>query len=257
MFKSTLVLTAAVLFLVGFAACDTAENVESKTSALAVSGWPQGLDCGLGYYRNGVDVVHGYCEGVSTGDATGNVCNPAYMTRCTNGVSCASGFGIGVDGDQGLCNPWGLYHQQLLSSTGGVTTANTDQLLLPKGTACGFKDNCHDNTLTCMGYDPAHSCPPGWTAKVGSDINNPSSCNGGPGGYVWCEYQDPNNLCTGSCQLADQPSGIVCGIDDNDRHNGQCLGMVTDSACPSGWSRNGWFDDGRSAGHGIGWCTKI
>jgi hypothetical protein len=126
------------------------------------------------------------------------------------------------------------------------------------GTACGFKDNCNNSGLTCIGFDPAHSCPPGWVAKVGSDSNAPGSCNGGPGGFVWCEYQDPNALCTtGSCPLTDQPSGIVCGIDDNDRHNGQCLGVQTDSVCPPGWAHKGWYDDGRSAGHGIGWCTKV
>jgi hypothetical protein len=246
-----------VLSLAGLVACGDQSDVEVKASALGVSGWPQGMDCGLGYYRNGVNVVDGVCQGFRTGNANIDWCDQSAMGRCDVAGSCAPGFGVGPDGDRGLCAPWGFYHQHLLSSTGGVTLTNTDQLFLPKGTACGFKDNCNDPALTCMGFNPAVSCPPGWVKKVGSDSNAPASCNGGPGGFVWCEYQDPNNLCTGTCQLQDQPAGIVCGIDDNDRHNGQCLGQSTDSACPPGWARKTWFDDGRSVGHGIGWCTKI
>jgi hypothetical protein len=231
------------------------EGVEIKTSALGVLGWPQGLDCGLGYYRNGANVAFGVCQGTATANAWVDTCTSGAISTC-QGWGCAPGFSIGIDGDRGLCAPWGFYHQQLSSSTGDVTTLNTDQLFLPKGTACGFKDNCNNNTVTCMGFDAAHQCPKGWIARVGSDLNAPSSCNGGPGGFVWCEYLDPNNLCTGDCQLVNQPAGLVCGITDNDRRNGLCLGQRTDIACPAGWARKGWYDDGRSGGHGIGWCTK-
>jgi hypothetical protein len=74
---------------------------------------------------------------------------------------------------------------------------------------------------------------------------------------VWCEYQDPHDLCTTTaCQVDNQPFGLVCGITDNDRNNGQCLGQLTTSGCPAGFTRYGYFDDGRSAGHGVGWCAK-
>jgi hypothetical protein len=247
-----------MLAVTTLAACGTEENAtETTAGALGVTGMPQGLTCGMGYYTDYRNVQSGYCKGYSTANAysmcSGNTCTSGFDL----GPS-APGFHVAGDGDRGrgLSGAglgWGFYHQSLSASTGGVTTANTDQLYLPKGTACGFKEACNgDSGETCMGYDSNHSCPPGWVQRVASDIKAPSGC-----GFVWCEYQDPNNLCIGDCQLTNQPSGIVCGIDDNDRHNGQCLGVQTDSACPAGWQHQGSYDYGRSPNHGVGWCTKI
>jgi hypothetical protein len=103
-----------------------------------------------------------------------------------------------------------------------------------------------------MDFDANVSCPAGWTKKVASDMKAPSGC-----GFVWCEYQDPNNLCTTqACQHTNQPYGLACGITDNDRNNGQCMGRLTTQGCPLGYVRYGYFDDGRSPGHGVGWCSR-
>jgi hypothetical protein len=231
----------------------------SATSVWAqgVSGQPQGLVCGLGYYNNETNIAMGACEGYQTASAEPywDNCSSQFAIVICNGdrISCASGFLPETDGDTGLCSPWGFYHQAAWPGTAGLNASNSAELLLPKGTACGFKEECHDSSVhtTCMGYDAHVSCPPGWLPKAANDINAPGGC-----GFVWCEYQDPSNLCTGACQLTNQPTGIVCGIDDNDKHNGQCLGVQTDSGCPAGWEHHGFYDDGRGSGHGVGWCSK-
>jgi hypothetical protein len=226
--------------------CETPpDEVEKVTQKLGVSGWPQGLVCGMGYYRNGQDVVRGFCQGEVTALAASNT----QIFQCGN--FCARGFHCAADGDHGLSAPWGLYHQAFNFNSGGVSAATADQLFLPRGTACGFKESCNNTAETCMGFDANVSCPAGWLKKQGSDMRAPSHC-----GFVWCEYQDPFNLCNGTCQNFDQPSGLLCGVTDNDRNNGQCLGFQTKFGCPPGWDRHGWFDTGRSPGHGIGWCRK-
>lgn len=103
-----------------------------------------------------------------------------------------------------------------------------------------------------MGFDAKFSCPAGWVQKISTDMNAASGC-----GFSWCEYQDPNNLCTTTaCKLDNQPVGLVCGITDGDRNNGQCQGILTTQGCPAGYVRSGFYDDGRPAGHGVGWCQK-
>ena len=226
-----------------------------QTASAVLNGLPAGLTCGLGYYRNGVNVAMGRCQGLATATAAYSDCYPDSITMCIPNwpnMSCAPGFLASADGDRGLCLPWGLYHQSLQAGLNDL--ANADQLALPQGTACGFKESCNDTSETCMGLDPRQTCPKGWVRKVASDSNAPSNC-----GYYWCEYQDPNHLCTGNCQYQNQMSGLVCGISDNDRPSthGTCLGVNTATGqCPAGWAWYGWFDDGRSVGHGIGWCYK-
>ena len=239
-----------------FGGCDgtsTGDKVEEVTSALVTAGKPQGFTCGLGYYRNCVNVDSGNCNGVLTGDTGGNCANGNWYFNTNAGP----GYHLDADGDRGLGPFWGLYHQAWTTSDTNVN-ANSASLLLPKGTACGFKDNCNDHGELCMGLDAAFSCPSGWNKMVASDINAPSSCNGGPGGFVWCEYQDPGNVCTGTCQTTDQPYGTVCGISDNDRTPaGKCLGVTnTNSTCPPGYTWHGRYDDGRSVGHGVSWCSR-
>ena len=107
-----------------------------------------------------------------------------------------------------------------------------------------------------MGFDPATGqCPVGWTARVGVDFNPPAV-----GTWVWCEYQDPNNLGANGSWSATVPPGLACGMADTDGPPGNCLGIDTRNTdglahCPASMFRSAFFDDSRSAGHGVGWCA--
>lgn len=200
-----------------------------------IVGTPAGFTCGVAY-KNGSPVVDGACQGAHTLSGT-----PAFN------------FHIVSEGDFGLSSGNGFFSQALSFSSGDVS--QPDFLELPKGTACGFKHTCNSRNETCLGNDPATSCPIGWMRRSGSDINASSGCN-----YVWCEYQDPHNLCTtATCEITNAPLGLACGISDNDMgtlQQGQCLGGLTVNGCPLGYTRHGFFDSGRSSGHGIGWCSR-
>jgi hypothetical protein len=259
-------LSAVGLLVVGtFGACGDSASpdnaLEEVTSELATPGKPQGLTCGIGYYRNCVNVDMGICDGVETGYTTGN-CNSGNWSFT---LGNATGLHNAADGDRSCYAPWGFYHQAWTNSDPNVN-ANSAWLLLPKGTACGFKDNCNNYTELCMGLDPANSCPSGWNMMFSGDAGAPAKCNHngpggspGPGAFVWCEYQDPNHVCNGTCQTTDQLYGTVCGISDNDKTNyGECLGVFPGATgtCPAGYQWHGRFDDGRSVGHGLSWCSR-
>jgi len=238
---TSLVLAACLL------GCDGApdDGVE-VTSALESTGLPSGAVCGLQYRRPGSIVYGTACEGVPA--FNGPIAENTLCAGENNPTVVPPGFALERDGDRGLpvCN--GFSHWRF-NQASGVDPRN---FRLPKGTACGFKEACNNRGETCMGLDANVQCPMGWSKKVSSDLHAPSGC-----GFVWCEYQDPNNLCTTrACQYDNQPFGLVCGVTDNDRNNGQCQGIPTTSGCPWGYSRYGYFDDGRSAGHGVGWCAK-
>jgi hypothetical protein len=221
-------------------------DIETVTSAFESTGMPTGAVCGLAYRRPGSAVYgNNHCEGFRT------------LVTFPNNTLCAvdgpfptttNGYLKVADGDRGLpaCN--GFYHYRF----NRVGTVDSRQYRLPRGTACGFKEACNNSGESCMGFDANVSCPPGWFKKSAWDLNAPSGC-----GFVWCEYQDPNNLCTAEpCISKNQPFGHVCGITDSDRDNGQCVGTPTTYGCPAGYTRYGYFDDGRSAGRGVGWCAK-
>jgi hypothetical protein len=118
-----------------------------------------------------------------------------------------------------------------------------------------------------MGYNPAKAfgmemsftslpgCPPGWSPKAAFDMSSTI------GYWTWCEYQDPKNLSPGSLQT---PDGVVCGLALNDSPVvvGQCMGQNTNggsdvTSCPANTNMKSshWRDDGRSSGHGLGFCT--
>lgn len=210
------------------------EQVETVVSDIV--GQPLGLTCGVAY-TNGSPVVDGACMGVRTLGGT-----PAFN------------YHIAFQGDFGLSSGQGFYSQNLSFSGGDVS--QPDFLELPKGTACGFKHSCQTSqNETCLGHDPFTDCPIGWTQRFGSDLNAPGGCI-----FAWCEYTDPHNVCTTStCEVTNVPLGLACGISDNDvsvGQQGQCLGGLTINGCPAGYVRHGFFDDGRSGGHGIGWCAR-
>ena len=235
---------------------DLDDDIVSTASALTVFDRPQGLTCGLAY-NPGVGWVKGVCDGVNTRHIyflwNGNV------RVWYDEIGTVPGFTYVLDGDQGLYPGYGYSHQRLTTSSPGVNLTNTHQLVLPKGTACGFKETCNNAGETCMGKDPAgwiDPCPNGWVKRSASDIRGPSGC-----GFVWCEYQDPSNLCDSLCMLLAQSRGLVCGLTDSDKPfgsgGGQCQGGSTQTSCPSGWQRYGNYDDGRPSGHGLGWCSKV
>jgi hypothetical protein len=223
------------------------DATETKIGALVpgpgINASPQGLTCGMAYYSGSTPIVDNTCVG-----------------RLTKEQAPAVGFALVNDGDRGASSGSGFYHQGWTTSDPAIVTSgpneNTDQLELPPGTACGFKELCNDAGQTCMGYDPAQNhCPPGWAARVSSDLGAPGGCN-----FVWCEYLDPNHTCPlgSSCAATSGfARGTACGINDNDRNTGSCFGVVTTqtSTCPSGYTKFGFYDAGRRAGHGIGWCA--
>jgi hypothetical protein len=245
--------------------CGAEESpVETKTSELVIGDRPEGFVCGLAYSNSSdfgmpsLTPVNGRCMGFST------------LNNFRGAPGTPAGFAAVRDGDAGLPGSiLGFFHQYQTTSTytGAPDPAYSRVLRLPKGTACGLRHtgSCQGtNSLRCMGHDPAVSCPLGWQRKQASDINGPSGC-----GFMWCEYLDPNSLCTSNdCVFNLQPAGIVCGLSDSDypalptngvATQGRCMGMATPSGCPTSWAwqRFGNFDDGRSAGHGLTWCTKL
>jgi hypothetical protein len=252
-----------LLALLG-SACGELENeldddIVSTASALTHFDQPQGLLCGLNYSRGYNDnPVKGVCDGVTTRNAY-TILNGTITTYYVD-IGAVPGFTWVNDGDRGLPSFWGYSHQRLTSSSPSVNLTNTHQLLLPKGTACGFKETCNNAGETCMGKDPAgwiDPCPLGWVKRSASDMNAPSGC-----GFVWCEYQDPSNLCDALCQLLAQTRGMVCGLTDASKPlgsgGGQCLGASTQflTSCPAGWKRYGNYDSGRPPLYGLGWCSK-
>jgi hypothetical protein len=255
------VLRAAFGFLVvGLVASGCGERaaegvvVESTTSPLSIKVLPTGTTCGLGYYKDGNTIVKGICNGASTLNPTRFQCSPLGAICISTGTSTPTpGAHLAADGDRGLGSGWGFYHQTFDASPGSGDVADSAFYALPSGTACGFKEACNDSGETCMGFNANVSCPSGWVRRVSSDLHAPSGC-----GFVWCEFQDVSQNCPDDCGLTTYwiPSGTVCGITDGDRNNGQCLGFSTLLGCPSGWTRYGFLDDGRPAGHGVGWCVK-
>jgi hypothetical protein len=218
------------------------DDVEAKTAAVTgVSALPQGLVCGMAYQWDSSTRLVNFCAGKNT-------FQPPY----------SNGFEQQYVGDRGLAYGNGFYDQSY-ASVYAASPFDSANLILPKGAVCGFKRGCFDFTTTCMGINAAENCPFGWRMKVGSDLNAPAGCN-----YNWCEYQDPNSLCPNGNCLPSIPTGLVCGLTDNDAgtdpfRKGQCLGLdVNTQACPGGvMVRRGWYDWGRPSHHGLGWCETF
>lgn len=228
------------------------EPVDGDVSASASALYdvlPTGVTCGV-TYKNGSYVISSYCNSSSI----------AHPSGLPNGYITYS------DGDAGLSNGNGFYHQSYNQFYSGYYDhANVN---LPQGTVCGFKHTGHGDSSTCHGADPEkHEVPTGWTLRIGGDAGAPSGSN-----FTWYEYDDIYGNCTaGNCSL---PAGTACGMTDSDRGpNGWCMGRPTgahrwpehsgDDNCPAGftWSGkiaggSGFWDAGRSSGHGIGWCVK-
>jgi hypothetical protein len=197
---------------------------------------PIGMMCGLSYKNLWERWVDGICA----------------FSRTLGPEPPEPGYQVYIAGDTGLAPNDGFRHQ----AWAGDPSQDSSQLYLPKGTDCGMKNGCWDHTATCMGMDPSQQCPYGWEKRSAADYKAPAGCV-----FEWCEYQDPGNLCPGgNCPV---PNGLTCGLTDNEgfanpNHIGRCLGKQTwAEGCPAGFVRRGFYDNGRSAGKGVGWCEKL
>ncbi|HEX4416851.1 MAG TPA: WSC domain-containing protein [Kofleriaceae bacterium] len=199
---------------------------------------PQGLTAGLAYVGSFGQVI-----GAAAYEA---------LTPSGNG----DGFVLRSDGDVGMPSNTGFYHQELAS--GGLTEASTSaSFKLFPGTACGFHHTLNDPGRTCMGYDPANNqCPGGWLPRKHFDMSS------GSGYYVWCEYQDPNNLCTNpaappfpnitDCLSLARDSGYANTVTSNTDAAG--FAAITNGTCIAGWTATPYFDSGRPSGSGLAFC---
>jgi hypothetical protein len=223
------------------------EQVESMESSASVgtATWPQGMACGMIHTDY---APHASCNGYRTRDQL----HPQYAKAEV--------------GDYGLSAGHGFVTQTRASSAGDVSDTKT--LNLPRGTVCGLWHHNGDfkpqNGQPCMGtwqhqrrsaFGSTYTslCPEGFALKYADDRNAPQYA-----GFAWCEYQDPNGRCNfGECDRL-VPVGTICGLRDSDYAPAQqsyCRGYGGNQ-CPNGWYFRGFFDAGRSAGHGLGWCEK-
>jgi hypothetical protein len=246
-------------YLTAIALLSGAVGLPKLARAQTSTGVPQGFACGLSYYDGNV------CGGTAFSCSIAWAF-PATMTYDNNHGVCnitknqLSGFVSRADGDWGgQPTGFGFYHF-------GSSVANSTpsaQYLLPKGTVCGLKEQANDPSVTCMGWDSNVSCGPsnsGWKQKFRNDSGGPN----GTGRWVWCEYQDPNNLCTTrDCYLTQQPLGTVCGASDTDRvypgnaGGGQCMGLSPSIAHCSSLGYNYFaHDENAPNGSGLGYCIK-
>lgn len=234
-----LVLTACAE--VEFPAMDTADSAafEAEEKSGALGRLPEGLTCGLIYYRGSIEAVTDlYCG--------------SYQTRRYSSISSYTRVSTG---DWGLSSGQGYYHMDRNSNSSGLNNSDSRSVYLPAGAVCGLGHSRNASSETCMGYTTLSSCPSGWTRRTATD----DSASGGY--WHWCEYQDPNNLCTASSCYASSslPRGTICGLGDNGGGAyGTCLGRTVTSggACPSGYAFYGRYDRGASSGYGLGWCAK-
>jgi len=255
------------------------------TTALALparaQSLPQGLTCGLSYQTNEFTVTN-YCSGQPTYVGNG------FGTSSLN--TPAPNYTMVWDKDNGFLyttgRAYGFAHQELKACdpppapqnclAGGLSVAISGQdsknFVLPQGAICGFHHTAFTPGRTCMGYNPTRAftdiqndqtsgnvgCPPGWRAGRAFDVNS------GIDYWTWCAYDDPNHLSvTGNPRLANAAVGVACGAVDNNPNNdrnGVCMGFYPaysggQPQCPAGATSTGFYDDGDSAGRGLGFCT--
>jgi hypothetical protein len=240
-------------YLMAIALLLGAAGVPQLARAQTSTGLPQGFACGLSHYFNCGAQFQSACSAYGTFPTA--PATVTFVNSCAINKNTMSGFVTLADGDGGLSAGYGFYH----FSWAGPNSTPTTQYLLPKGTVCGLKEAKFDPSETCLGYDSNISCPPGWTQKFRNDSGAPSG-----GRFVWCEYQDPNNLCTASsCYYTNQPTGTVCGASDTLKvypgniTGGQCMGLSPSTTnCASLGYQYFARDDSAPSGSGLGFCVK-
>jgi hypothetical protein len=195
---------------------------------------PQGLTAGVAYVMAWQRTTGGSAFGATTPDNNGD------------------GFTIVFDGDFGAPSNDGFYHQQL--GSGGLTDlGSSGKFKLLPGAVCGFHHTRNSPGLMCMGLDAAVSCPNGWIQRSHFDMSSDF------GKFVWCEYQDPQGLCsdpanpaTTDCDYNARYIGYVTSMSSNTDTTGRAI--AHGGTCPVGWTRSPYFDQGRSKGKGLSWC---
>ena len=191
-----------------------------------------------------------------------------------------------VPGGQTAPGPWGFVYQAYAGGTVPAATgsAGSDRFVLPKGAACGLAHTksspaapvtgIANDDPGCMGFNPLDPspglrCPPGWASRYMFDMNSGQGnsvppphpdCGDGLstqpycGFWGWCEYQDPHNLCDSKCMRDAVLSGVAINLtSDTDTTGNAWCGTGTDCSCYGG-GQSPYFDQGRSAGDGLGWC---
>ncbi len=242
---------------------------------------PKGLTCGLSYswLGGGVDNL---CRGFSTGTVGGAVA-PGYFFVFDGDVGDSQFLGYAHQERSD-----GIDYTSFSPLPPGAPTnlpppqvvVNPTDFVLPRGAVCGFHHTLNSQGRLCMGFnaglDPAlqptsepppppplegvpvlPGCPDGWKARKAFDMSS------GAWYWVWCEYQDPMHRSIGGPPPAE--AGITCGV----AHNGiaytnedpgpTCMGYRpadgTPPVCPPGTKADGWYDQGRPGGIGLGFCT--
>jgi hypothetical protein len=224
---------AVALFGCGMEGDDGTEADVTTVTSAAFSIGIHGIDCGIMYENNSQLIVDGACDNVRT---RGYNPPPGWP------------YELQAIGDRGLRSGAGFWAQSWRVNN----VLDPQHLVLPRGTACGFKESGNNAAENCMGEDPKIRCPAGWNRRFASDLNAPSGTQ-----FFWCEYRDDNQMCPGGNCLANMPKGLACGIADSDTDNGVCLSNQTVSmGCPAGFLFRGFYDWGRPWGHGVGWCEK-
>jgi len=225
---------------------DRGSGGPATRSVTAVDGLPE-VTCGLQYVSDQSTVNGLGCNGIATYSSAGGLV-PLYQGP--NQM-----YYIGKrDGD--INKAIGFVHQDQIGRTGFANPQTSDRLKVPRGTACGFRrENSIENYDFCMGFDPQVGCAPGWTRKRANDANSTV-------GWIWCEYDDPFGFCAdGLCVNATLPDGMTCGISVNspgDTVTGYCVNVDTRFGCPAGFVHSpSFYDDGRPAGQGLGWCARF
>jgi WSC domain len=234
----------------------------------AVDGKPWGLACGLGYlnelcYLGGLCNewmnIDSVCEGVHSfeitpiGDAHPDAPGePAYRYSVT-AHHTAPGYLLNYGEDVGQHDNHGFSLQRRTMAGSVTDLQQSDRFALPQGTVCGFHHTrFFAPEWSCMGLDPAVACPAGWAKRRHFDMSSDDRA------WVWCEYQDPNHLCTSAaCIAAATSNGYTAGLSSTTDSTGwgKYLGRSTKAAeCPPGRSPTPFIDMGRPAGDGLGYC---
>jgi hypothetical protein len=206
---------------------------------------PQGLTGGIAYWDGSSRRFDVAVDGIPTLATSGGFV-----------MQASTGWALGSDGDLGMHAGQGFYHQELAATGTGAVNANdrlhdSQSFILPAGAACGFhhtRNTPPSGSLhTCMGSDPSVSCPAGWLAKSHTDANGSAGDK-----FVWCEYTDPQILCEDPTCIANTfGRGVAFALSSDTDASGF---TDFDFACPTGYHRGPFMDDGRGAGLGLSAC---
>jgi hypothetical protein len=217
---------------------------------------PQGLVCGLAH----------------TGFPAAACENQVFQAG--QGGSIPAGYTSVQTGDWGMATGQGFSHASVSVTSPALAGKSSDQLALPPGVVCGLKSDATPNER-CMGFDAQVACPAGWVRRYAQDIGScrPSGFSIHCNNWVWCEYTDPNAICSapGASCINNIPQGTVCGLGHTPTAAlggqqptvGFCMGLAIGASsnlqntfCPAGFGLIGPRDEDAESGSGLLWCAK-